>query len=43
MEQLLTTLVTRHLITPTELVSVLDKVRIAARQATVLLDKLATA
>ena len=35
-EQLLTTLVTRHLITPTELVSVLDKARIAALQATVL-------
>ena len=41
-EQLLTTLVSRHLITPTELVCVLDKVRVAALQATVLLDQLAT-
>ena len=42
-EHLLTTLVTRHLITPAELESVLDNVRIAARQATVLLDEPATA
>ena len=42
-EQLLTTFIILHLITPTELVSVLGKVRIAALQSTVLLDEPAMA